>query len=196
MVRTRVAVAVLAACLAASGCIFSPREADGPPDGGSTDWETPITTLIVLQNLAAALDRESPTNYRDCFTEDYRFHVDPQDSLDAGQEAEQQFADWTRDDEEHAASRMFVDAQDILVTFATVLQPDETQTETCRQVDYTLTVVWQSGPHVNEEIVYRGRASLWMRRGDSGRWAIFRWVDRRIAGTARTWGVLRGDYRV
>ncbi|MBM3308234.1 MAG: hypothetical protein FJY74_07910 [Candidatus Eisenbacteria bacterium] len=193
---TRLATVVaLAMCLLVCGCILSPRDPDGPPDGGATNWETPITTLIVLQNLAAAMDRESSSNYRDCFTEDYRFHVDPQDSLDAGQEAEQMFADWTRADEEYATSRIFVDAAEISVAFTTVLQPDETQPETCRQVDYTLAVTWQSGPHVNEEIIYRGRASLWMRRSDSGRWAIFRWVDRRMGGTNRTWGALRGDYR-
>jgi hypothetical protein len=188
-------LAALAVCLAVGGCIFAPREPDGPPDGDSTNWETPITTLIVLQNLKAAMRGENPTNYRECFTADYAFHVDPQDSLDAGQEAEERYAGWTRDDEEHAASRIFGDAAQITVTFTTVIQPDETQVETCRQEDYTLTVAWESGGHVNEEITYRGRASLWMRKGDSGRWAIFRWVDRRTVAGSSTWGTVRGENR-
>lgn len=196
MTATRTAgLAVLAVCAFLSGCIFAPREPDGPPEGDPTDWETPITTTIVLQNLSAALEGENPNNYRECFTEDYRFHVDPQDSLDAGQEAEDRYANWTRDDEEHAASRMLADATEISVAFTTVTQPDETQPETSRQEDYTLTVTFQSGPHINEEVTYKGRATLWMRRSDSGRWAIFRWVDRRIAQGYSTWGVVRGDYR-
>ena len=193
--RRTACLALLSAWAFLGGCIFSPREPDGPPDGGSGNWEPPITTLIVLENLAAALDEENPTNYRECFTEDFVFHVDPQDSLDAGQEAEDMYANWTRDDEEHAASRVFGDASAITVTFTTVMQPDETQTETCRQEDYTLTILWESGGHVNEEITYKGRASLWMRRGDSGRWAIFRWVDRRTVQVNKTWGTVRGEYR-
>jgi hypothetical protein len=185
----------LGTVLALGGCIFTPREPDGPPEGDTTNWETPITTLIVLQNLRAAMADENPTNYRECFTEDYAFHVDPQDSLDAGQEAEDRYADWTRDDEEHAASRIFGGAAEITVNFSTVLQPDEAQMETCRQEDYTLTVAWESGGHVNEEITYRGRASLWMRKNDSGRWAIFRWVDRRSVVANSTWGTVRGEYR-
>lgn len=194
--RTAALLVVLVTGLALGGCIFAPREPDGPPDGDSTSWETPITTLIVLQNLRAAMTGENPTNYRECFTEDYAFHVDPQDSLDAGQEAEERYADWTRNDEEHAASRVFGDAAQITITFSTVIQPDETQMETCRQENYTLTVAWESGGHVNEEIIYRGRASLWMRKSDSGRWAIFRWVDRRLAVSNSTWGTVRGEYRL
>lgn len=196
MTATRAAgLGMLAVCALLSGCIFTPREPDGPPEGGPTAWETPITTLIVLQNLTAALEGENPNNYMECFTEDYAFHVDPQDSLDAGQEAEQRYANWTRADEEHAASRLFGDAQEISVAFTTVTQPDETQPETSRQEDYTLTVVYQSGSHINQEVTYKGRATLWMRRSDSGRWAIFRWVDRRIVQGYATWGVLRGDNR-
>lgn len=186
---------VLAVCSLLTGCIFTPRETDGPPDGGTTNWEIPITTTIVLQNLAAALEDENPSNLKECFTEDYRFHVDPQDSLDAGTEAEERYANWTRDDEEHAASRMFTESAEISVVFTTVTQPDETQTETSRQEDYTLTVTYESGSHINEEVVYKGRATLWMRRSDAGRWAIFRWVDRRAVQGYTTWGVIRGDYR-
>lgn len=195
MARRTAGIATVAVCALLSGCIFSPREPDGPPEGDPTDWETPITTTIVLRNLSAALRGENPNNYLECFTEDYRFHVDPQDSLDAGQEAEERYADWTRDDEDHAASQVFADAEEITVAFTTVTQPDETQPETSRQEDYTLTVTFQSGSHIGEEVVYRGRATLWMRRNESGRWAIFRWVDRRIAEGVSTWGVLRGDYR-
>jgi len=188
-------LAVIALAALLGGCILSPRVPDGPPEGDTTNWETPITTSIVLQNLKWALADENSSNYRECFTEDYRFHVDPQDSLDAGQEGEDKYANWTREDEEYAASRMFTDASEVSVSFTTVIQPDETQSETYRQEDYTLVVSWEAGAHVNEEITYKGRATLWMRRNDSGRWAIFRWVDRRIAQGYATWGTVRGDYR-
>jgi hypothetical protein len=198
MIQRRVAAGLTlaaAAWLLQCGCILSPRSPDGPPEGGQTDWETPVDTDTVLRNIRAALAGKNINNYTESFTEDYRFHVDPQDSLDAGVEGEQRYANWTREDEAFAATAMFNDASQISVSFSNVEAPQEELDETFRKEDYTLTVAWASGPHVNEEIVYTGTATLWMRR-TAGRWAIFRWVDRRPESAAgETWGVLRGDYR-
>lgn len=196
MIRKALFVLTLstAAAVLASGCILSPREPDGPPDEESTDWQTPINTSIVLTNLKAAFEGESSSNYRDCFTDSFRFHVDPQDSLDAGQEGYDRYANWTRDDEEHAANGIFGDAASITVSFANYQQPDEGQDDTYRIEDYSLTVAWQSGPHATEEITYEGRATLHMSRDGTGRWAIYRWVDRRRTASP-TWGFLRGEYR-
>ncbi len=195
----RLAAATLAAALPLflAGCLFAPRDPDGAPDQDETQWETPISTTIVLQNIKAALEGENSSNHRDSFTEDYRFHVDPQDSLDAAPEGEQRYANWGRDDEEHAVIGMFNDASSIVVTFTNVTVPNEGDEETSREEDYELVVSWSSGAHVNEEVTYKGRANLHMRRDDTGRWAIFRWVDRRIADPEvyQTWGVLRGEYR-
>ena len=199
IVRRTLSVLVASALVAVflGGCLFSPRDPDGPPDEEPTDWQTPISTSIVLQNLKAAFEGEGLSNYRECFVDTFRFHVDPQDSLDAGQEGYERYANWTRDDEEYAASRIFSDAAGIALSFTTIEEPDETQDVTYRRESYVLTIEWQSGPHVpNEEITYEGWATLWMRRDDTGRWAIFRWVDRRPdPHVCDTWGVLRGDYR-
>lgn len=182
--------------LAAGGCIFSPRDPDGPPEGSTTPWETPISTYVVLTNLVAAYEDENPQNYRDCFTDDFVFHVDPSDSIMAGQEGYERYADWTVDDEEQAASNIFAVSKDISLTFNNVLQPNENDDETYRQEEYELTMIWQTGAHVDEQVTYKGRATLHMRKED-GRWAIFEWVDRRIVEPQvnETWGVLRGDYR-
>ncbi|MBD3348321.1 MAG: hypothetical protein GF400_03875 [Candidatus Eisenbacteria bacterium] len=178
------------------GCIFTPRDPDGPPEGDVTDWETPINTSIVLRNLEAAFEGEGVQNYRDCFTDSFRFHVDPSDSLEAGQEAEQKYAYWTRDDEEHAANGIFADASEIALVFTTIQEPDEGTDDTYRIEEYVLTITFESeGP--SEESTYEGRASLHMRRDATGRWAIYRWVDRRLPvdDPPTTWGVLRGQYR-
>jgi len=190
------AAAALAALLFGGGCLFSPREPEGPSGGPVIPWETPINTSIVLTNLKAAVEGEGVSNYKDCFTDDYRFHVDPQDSLDAGQEAEQRYANWTLTDEEHAMNSIFAGAADLSVRFTNVVAPNEGQDDTYRRDDYELTIKWQSGPHVNEEITYKGAATLYMRRDGTGRWAIYQWVDRRLdPPTNSTWGQLRGDYR-
>ena len=194
--RTRNLLPAVAVCLAAlliGGCILSPRSPDGPPEEDATDWQTPINTSIVLENLKAAMEGESPSNYRDCYTEDFRFHVDPQDSLDAGQEAEDLYANWTREDEEQAANGIFGDASSVTVSFVNYQQPDESLEETYRIEDYTLTVAWQSGPNAGGSVTYEGRAILHMRE-DGGRWAIFRWADGRTTANP-TWGFLRGQYR-
>ncbi len=185
------------ALLLQGGCIFEPRQPDGPPDTSETPWEPPFTTTIVLANLKSAFEYENSSNYRGCFADSYRFHVDPQDSLDAGDEGYERYANWVLADEEHAAIGMFNDAATSNLTFSNIWPPDETLEITYREEIYTLTIAWGSGAHVNEEIVYKGVARMHMRRDNTGRWAIFRWVDRRVAdpGLAETWGVLRGDYR-
>jgi hypothetical protein len=182
------------------GCIFSPRDDDGAPDeGDEIPWVTPTDTDKVLANLAAALAGEGTSNYMDCFTEDFEFEVDPADFLDAGEEGEIRYADWTREDEATYISGVFLEsAEGIDVSFSTVDEPDENEDETYRRDDYELTIVWQSGDHQpGESVTYRGEVTLWMRRDDTELWSIFRWVDRRAdnPGGSDTWGVLRGDYR-
>ena len=205
--RARAAVVWLAAgvlLVSVPGCIFSPREDDGEPyDGIEIPWVTPTDTDKVLENLAAALAGEGTSNYIDCFTQPeeggFRFHVDPQDSLDAGNEAWDRYDNWTEEDEATYITGVFLEsAEGIDVSFSTVDEPDENADETYRREDYELTIVWQSGDHQpGESVTYRGQVTLWMRRDDTELWSIFRWVDRRAAnpGGSDTWGVLRGDYR-
>ncbi|MEA3409112.1 MAG: hypothetical protein U9Q95_02080 [Candidatus Eisenbacteria bacterium] len=188
-----------------SGCIFSPRDPDGPPDEGSDiPWVTPTDTDKVLQNLAAALAGEGISNYMDCLIVDsvadsFKFHVDPQDSLDAGQEGEDRYARWRRDDEATYIDGVFLDSDvGIDVVFTTVEEPDENEDETYRREDYELTIVWRFGDHQpGLPVTYRGQVTFWLRRDETQLWSIFKWVDRRAAdpGESATWGVLRGDYR-
>jgi hypothetical protein len=200
----RIAFAILAIVLVVlpmTGCILSPREPDGPPGGGTEiPWEPPTDTDAVLRNLSAALTYQGASNYLDCFTEDYRFFADPQDSLDAGQEAEYRYANWTKDDENVSINSIFLDSAQngISVVFENVTSADENAEETYRRDDYELTILWQHGPHEpGEAVTYRGQVTLWMRKDNTERWSIFRWVDRRHPdqGNSPTWGVLRGDYR-
>jgi len=186
--------------VAVPGCIFSPRDPDGPPDEGpDIPWVTPTDTDKVLENLAAALAGEGISNYMDCLDDTFRFRVDPQDSLDAGQEGYDRYANWRRDDEATYIDGVFLDsAVGIDVVFTTVEDPDENEEETYRRDDYELTIVWQSGDHQpGESVTYRGQVTFWLRRDETQLWSIFRWVDRRAAnpGGSTTWGVLRGDYR-
>jgi hypothetical protein len=199
----RLLFAAMAAALALAplaGCIFDPREPDGPPDEGSEiPWQPPTDTDAVLSNLAAALAGEGSSNYLDCFADTFRFIVDPADYNDAGEEAEERYDNWTKDDESVAVNAIFLDsAPGIDVSFETETPANEEDEVTYRREDYTLTIVWQHGPHEpGESVTYRGRATLWMRKDDTERWSIFEWIDQRLPdqGSAKTWGVLRGDYR-
>ncbi len=187
---------LLALLLFSAGCLFSPREPDGPPDGGETDWETPVTTTILRTNLKAALEGENIGNISDCFTDDYAFEVDLSDYIDAGAEGDVRYANWGKADETQATQAIFAGASEINVTFVNAEPPDETQDDTYRREDYVLTIFWQSGQNINEEITYKGQATIYMRREQSS-WAIYRWVDSRTVEPSEneTWGVLRGDYR-
>ena len=101
---------ILALMLFSAGCLFNPRDPDGPPDSDETDWETPVTTNILRANLKAALEGENIGNIADCFTDDFRFHVDPSDSLDAGVEGEVRYANWGKTDEVQATQAIFAGA--------------------------------------------------------------------------------------
>ena len=182
------------------GCIFSPRDDDGAPDeGDEIPWVTPTDTDKVLANLAAALAGEGISNYMDCLSDSFRFFVDPQDSLDAGQEGEDRYDNWARDDEATYIDGVFLDSDvGINVVFTTVDEPDESEDETYRREDYELTIVWRYGDHQpGLSVTYRGRVTFWLRRDETQLWSIYKWVDRRAAdpGGSDTWGVLRGDYR-
>lgn len=179
------------------GCLLTPREPDGPPSEDDTPWETPNYTEAVLRNLRNAMEYESTGNYSDCFTDDFRFHVDPSDSLDAGEEAEDRYADWTLDDETRYVQSIFPQAAEISLALTQVQDdvPITSQEDIYRQDDYELVVVWQSGD-LTEEAVYKGRMTLYMRFRDTGTWAIYKWVDRRTSyPDYDTWGVLKGDFR-
>jgi hypothetical protein len=201
-------VAALSVCafllMGVSGCIFSPREPDGPPgEGNQIPWETPSTTDAVLRNLAAAMAGEGTSNYMDCFTPDeaggLEFHVDPQDSLAAGTEGDDRYAFWTRDDEATYIQGVFLDSdKGMTLTFSPVEDPDENADDTYRKDDYELTIVWRSGNHQpGESETFRGRVTLYLKKDATELWSIYKWVDRRLSdsGGASTWGVLRGDYR-
>ncbi len=189
-------IGLLALLLSSAGCLFSPRDPDGPPDDVADNWETPVTTTILRENLKAALEGENIGNISDCFTDDYVFEVDPSDYIDAGAEGDVRYADWGKDDETQATQAIFASASDINVTFINVESTDESGDDMYRREDYVLTIFWQSGQNINEEITYKGQATLHMRREQSS-WAIYRWVDSRTVEPSEneTWGVLRGDYR-
>jgi len=198
-VRSAAAVAVaglLALLVLSAGCLFNPRQPDGPPDSAADNWQTPVTTTILRTNLKTALESENIGNISDRFTDDFRFHVDPSDSLDAGAEGEVRYANWGKDDEVQATQAIFASASEISVTFVNEELTDETGDDMYRVESYVLTIFWQSGQNINEEVTYKGRATLHMRREQSS-WAIYEWVDRRTVEPSEneTWGVLRGDYR-
>lgn len=191
------ALLILTGALLEGGCLLSPRSPDGPPSEDETPWETPYFTEAVLENLKNAIEYESTGNYRDCFSDDFRFFVDPSDSLDAGEEAEDRYANWTLADEESYIQGIFPQAQEISLTLTQVEDdvPITSEDDIYRKDDYELVVIWQDGD-LTEEVVYKGRMTLYMRFRDTGTWAIYKWVDRRTSyPDYDTWGVLRGQYR-
>jgi hypothetical protein len=189
---------------ATSGCFFGPRDPDGPPDQGTEiPWETPSTTDAVLRNMAAALAGEGVSNYMDCFASDneggFRFHVDPQDSLAAGDEGDERYDQWFRDDEATYIEGVFLESdKGMSLTFTSVEDPDENADDTYRKDDYVLNITWRSGDHQpGEQETFRGRVTLYLKRDETQLWSVYKWVDRRAVNPngASTWGVLRGDYR-
>ena len=98
------ALALLAIGLAASGCFnpFSPRIA--PVLGFSKPAPVPNNASNLLRLFEWCYNNKANTEYRELFTDDYRFVFDPVDSSGA----EYQGTPWTREDELISAAHLFV----------------------------------------------------------------------------------------
>lgn len=122
----------------------------------------------------------------------FRFHADPADSS----ASPAQFASWSKAVEERVAENI-ANAADLDSTFDLNFGPFETITS---QADvqirrYPYEIIFRASP---TDTFFQGLAEIRVDRGTGGEWQVTDWVDRRDPNgtTTRTWGYLRGSYRI
>ena len=123
----------------------------------------------------------------------FLFHPDPTDSAEA---APGQFDSWTKTIEERVAENIANAARQdsFRLTFKLPYELITSQPDlVIRRYTYEMRF---NGSAVSDSL-FQGLAELSIRRV-GGEWQITDWVDRRDPGgtTTRTWGYLRGSYRV
>lgn len=126
----------------------------------------------------------------------FYFHPDPADSSDSPS----QFQNWTKSIEERVAANIANSARpdSFSLTFRLPYTTISTQPDlVIRRYAYEIRFNDKVPSPGLTDSLFQGLAELSIRRS-GGQWQITDWVDRRDPGgtTTRTWGYLRGSYRV
>lgn len=187
-------LALLSLPIATPGCtLFGPRH---PRPGGGTGVNclTPNTPEAVVSNVIqhyASL--AGVTCYNQMLDATFAFHPDAADSIQALPDTV--YANWSRDIESRVAGNVAADATFHVAAFdseyaARVISSD--QRTQIRFYAYHLVI------HASQvsDTLFTGMADITFFQGSDAQWHITTWVDKRDASGARTWGFLRGRYRV
>ncbi|HET9950380.1 MAG TPA: hypothetical protein VFS09_01170 [Candidatus Eisenbacteria bacterium] len=131
-------------------------------------------------------------NYNSETDPGFLFHPDPADSTDGSLD----FTSWTKTIEERVAENIANAARQdsFRLTFKLPYELITSQPDlVIRRYTYEMRF---NGSAISDSL-FQGLAEISMRRV-GGEWQITDWVDRRDPGgtTTRTWGYLRGSYRV
>ena len=191
--RVPAALMILAAALTCNNP-FATREPERPGTGGAA-IKPANSPENVLYNLEAAFESLSIQDYLDVFTADFALHPDPEDSL----AYEQEFASgWGIDRETTFANNFLlrqnfvtVDGSPIEITSSYEFKPGGGYYEYHYQMFVPLADVLGEG---FETIEVEGYAFLFLREDGDGNWAVYDWLDHRIAASSITWSVLRAQH--
>lgn len=167
---------------------FSTRTPEVPPDSDAV-FLPPTSPEKVIHNLQTAVKAKSIQDYLDVFSEDFAFAPDPGDSAFFEQYYRSR---WTKESEYGFAINFFQQAQSdslfslALTTYApSVYQPGE---------QMFLYHYLLSYGRVGDKTEVYGKAYLYFRESDEGKWNIFLWADVRARKNSPTWGVIRTQY--
>ncbi|MFC1508959.1 hypothetical protein ACFL60_04625 [Candidatus Omnitrophota bacterium] len=159
------------------------------PTSGGVAIKPANTPENVLYNMRVAFEALSTQDYLDVFSEDFIFNPDTEDSIDY----EQQFLSiWNKDREIDFANNFFIKVQaDTLhnnsVT-VTLFKYEYRPGQDMYEYDYEIDIYF-----MDELTTLNGRAWLFLREYDDGKWYIRQWVDHRYEINMDTWGWLRAE---
>jgi hypothetical protein len=194
---------IAAACLAAvASCgLFGTRDPVRP-----TRTQFPCLTLTTPNNLYLNIQQAyGRTDGLSCYLSNladstspteigFRFHPDPADSS----AAPDQFPSWGKVIEERVAANIAnsADPDSFRLTFQPGYDLVASQADLeIRRYTYEMRF---DDPSTIPDSLFQGLAEITVKKGAGGEWSVTDWVDRRDPNgtTTRTWGYLRGSYRV
>ena len=173
---------------------FSTRDAQEPDEIGGEAIKPANSPENVIYNLRTAVVNMSIQDYLDIFTEDFRFHPDPDDSL---LYLEDFRGSWGYDKELTYAENFLQKQVTDELTFLTHVSEYKAGDDLYDYLYSMLVFPAQDSTVVNEGIDERykvsGHAWLYLREDGDGKWRIYKWVEleNMKEGSFITWGVLR-----
>ena len=194
-ILTRAAAGALLAFLLAGGVSCDLFETRTPNDPGGIRF--PCATLDfpsnVFTNIVQAYGRGDGIP---CYVSNLSdvllvFDFDEVDSLDNPA----QFQSWTKDIEQRVAQNIASGAESFFLQFKIPYTSIDSQPDVqTRQYTYEIRF---KGTAISDTL-FQGLATITVRKNLGGQWLVESWVDRPDpAGTTpRTWGYLRGQYRI
>jgi len=176
-----------------TGCGLFDTRAVKPGGGPGVPCATPNSPDDVVSNVVQNYaNLAGLTCYTSMLDPIFLFHPDGSDSNDAPPGT---YLNWTRDVESRVSSNLAADD-----TFGVAVLDSEytsrvvvdTRTE-IRFYNYHLVL---RATRTQPDTLFRGLADITFHEGVDQRWRITDWVDKRDGSGARTWGYVRGLYRV
>lgn len=186
------ALAVVIAGGAGSGCGLFDTRAPITGEGDSGIWVPPTRAEIVVENLERAFEAGVITDYQRALTDDFTFTADESDISTYVQErpGEDVYGSWTTAVEVQTAEAIMTAASELDLTLT--FREEELVTEgRLRKYDYVLLVT--AGGSVTQ---YVGEVRFTITQVPGGDWVISGWEDVASDPQIPSWGFLKGAYRL
>ena len=194
MRRVLIAITALAVMISGHGCIFEPRKAQQPGQGGEDLWIVPNAPKDVFLNLASGLTSKNNSNYTRSLDPNFTFTPRPED---VGLVPSGALDNWTQQVEIDFLTRLKGDyPKERFIQFG-----DENGSFEKEYTDELGKAVYE-GSYVitldpgdgTPKQTYSGIARFTILQGTKG-WALTAWEDIDINGNYSTSGYLRGTHR-
>jgi hypothetical protein len=191
-------LAALVAAIALGGVSCGLFEARKPTDPGTNFF--PCSPLDqqdnVFTNILQAYGRGNGLScYLTTLDESFAFHPDPTDSTEA---PAGQYDGWSKTVEQQVSQNLVSGSQSFGLRYTAPYElVGSTPDSEIRRYHYEIEFEGTPGVMIPDTL-FQGIAEFTIRRSSSGLWQITDWVDRRDPGgtTTRTWGYLRGAFRI
>jgi hypothetical protein len=164
---------------------FATREPEKPTSGGVA-IKPPNSPENVLDNLKNSFQGLSIQDYLSVYSENFRFHPDPDDSV----LFEQDFSGGWDFDKETQFANFFLQRQNFRDGATQPIEIDPVY-EYKPGLDYYEYQYLMFVSTKDSTETYEGVAWLYLNKDTDGKWSIYKWIDKRLTKNSMTWGALR-----
>jgi hypothetical protein len=183
-------IALAAALLLLSGCGLFDTRTPSEVGGGESVWQTPVSPLIIVENLRASFEAGNFGDYERTMTQDFFFVADESDvfAIELIRPGEGVFLGWDRGVETQTAEVIFGSVPRLSLDL-TLIREEIIPQGRLLKYHYELTLL----PAEGEPSIYAGEG--WFRTRQepgSGEWYIFEWEDIASVPLRQSWGYLKG----
>lgn len=170
--------------------LFNTRDAE-EPNKNRSNWVTPSTVSLVIQNLKNSIADKNVNNYLDCFSD--TLFASKSFSFLASSEAliQYQMQDWGKDDENTYFSAVIAKVTDnipITLTLSDTIYSSLGGDSAIYSANYKLNVPYAS----SSAVMYSGNLEFRLLRDNQSLWSIYFWKDTK-SNSNPSWSELKGS---